>query len=93
MQTLLPGVQHTQQEQDQAHNSLGIPPLYNTVLTSRGGAVEANNAKQARVASAVLRGKMSLFYEQENVSLKQISHTPYQAHWSWQTRSDTWCTE
>ncbi len=41
MQTLLPGVQHTQQEQDQAHNSLGIPPLYNMVLTSRGSAVEA----------------------------------------------------
>ncbi len=31
MQTLLPGVQHTQQEQDQAHNTLGIPPLNNTV--------------------------------------------------------------
>lgn len=74
MQTLLPGVQHTQQEQDQAHNTLGIPPLNNTVLTSRGGAVEANNAKQARVASAVLRGKniiiLDRFYEQENVPLK-----------------------
>ncbi len=71
MQTLLPGVQHTQQEQDQAHNSLGIPPLYNMVLTSRGSAVEANNAKQARVAFAVLRGKMIIIldqsYEQENV--------------------------
>lgn len=49
----LPGVQHTHQEQDQTHNALGIPPLNNTVLTGRAGAVKANNAKQARVAAAV----------------------------------------
>lgn len=61
-ETLLPGVQHTHQEQDQSHNTLGIPPLNNTVLTGGGGAVQADDAEQAWVTFTIFGENIILYY-------------------------------
>lgn len=48
-----PGVQDTHEEQDQSHNSLGIPPLNNLVLASWTGAVQPDDTQKARVTLPV----------------------------------------
>lgn len=49
----LPRIQNTQQEQNQSHNALGVPPLHHVTLSNWGGAVQANDAQKTRVAFAI----------------------------------------
>lgn len=61
--TGVPGVEDTQEEEDESHNALGVPPLDWAVLLGSAGAVQPDDAQQAGVALTLCGGGQSLLKE------------------------------
>lgn len=58
----LPGVEDTHEEEEETHDALGVPPLDRVVRPGRGGAVQTNDAQEARVALPVCEDTFSEAY-------------------------------
>lgn len=49
----VPGVEDTQEEEDESHDALSVPPLDHAVLLGSTGAVQPNDAQEAGVTPAL----------------------------------------
>lgn len=61
--TDVPGIEDTQEEEDESHDALGVPPLDGAALLGTAGAVQPNDAQQAGVALALCSGGQDLLKE------------------------------